>query len=59
MTSPEITAGEIQHLLLLSYALGILSVVLILQSARLLAGWRADRRRAAQFRIHRRTPFGI
>lgn len=59
MSPSEFTISEIRHLMLLVYFLGLLSAVLIVLVAKLLAGWREDRRRSRQFRIQRRTPFGI
>lgn len=59
MNPPEITLEEIRHLLILVYILGLLTAAGIYLAARLLAGWRDDRRRARQFRIRSRTPFGV
>ena len=59
MSGPDITPAEIRHMMVVVYFLGLLTAVLIVLVGRILANWRADRRRAEQFRIHRRTPFGI
>jgi hypothetical protein len=55
--NPQVSIEEARHLCIVVYILGILTPVLVLLVARLLADWRADRRREARFQIHRRTPF--
>ena len=59
MNGTDITLSDIRHMMLAIYLLGLLTAILIMLATRILSNWRADRRRAEQYRIHRRTPFGI
>lgn len=55
----EITVREIHQICWVVYALGLLTAAGVCVLARAWREWRAERRRREQFRIHRRTPFGI
>lgn|GEM_PF-3758091 len=55
----EITIREIYQLMFCVYSLGLLTVLVGYMLIRIWHDARENRRRREQFRIHRRTPYGI
>lgn len=59
METIEITIRELRQICLVVYMGGLVTTVVLYYANLLFQEWRADRRRREQFKIHRRTPFGI